>query len=222
MSKGYDVNYAWGIGVHSHDMGGAMLPEMMRWLWRDQLAVGECRLRYVPPSDGTRSETNRAKDWDLALLPSPGRDRWLVATLGLAVLQIIEMGLHAMAFVDAGALAHGEIHGGLSTPVLTTHIWLSTLAFTPFAVAFLGLIWTGTRERVLGSPWILWLGVIGAVAYGTVMWLAIVLEIEEAGVLFPIAHLAVPLWFVLAGVWPTRRPAGLSGRAGAVGTLKTG
>jgi hypothetical protein len=23
--------------VHSHDMGGAMLPETMRWLWRDQL-----------------------------------------------------------------------------------------------------------------------------------------------------------------------------------------
>lgn len=35
VEKGYDVNYAWGIGVHSHDMGGAMLPEMMRWLWRD-------------------------------------------------------------------------------------------------------------------------------------------------------------------------------------------
>lgn len=34
--KGYDVNYSWGMGVHSHDMGGAMLPEMMRWLWRDQ------------------------------------------------------------------------------------------------------------------------------------------------------------------------------------------
>jgi enterochelin esterase family protein len=34
--KGYDLNYSWGIGVHSHDMGGAMLPEMMRWLWRDQ------------------------------------------------------------------------------------------------------------------------------------------------------------------------------------------
>jgi enterochelin esterase-like enzyme len=36
VAKGYDVNYSWGIGVHSHDMGGAMLPEMMRWLWRDQ------------------------------------------------------------------------------------------------------------------------------------------------------------------------------------------
>lgn len=35
VAKGYDVNYVWGIGVHSHDMGGAMLPEMMRWLWRD-------------------------------------------------------------------------------------------------------------------------------------------------------------------------------------------
>jgi enterochelin esterase-like enzyme len=34
--KGYDINYSWGMGVHSHNMGGAMLPEMMRWLWRDQ------------------------------------------------------------------------------------------------------------------------------------------------------------------------------------------
>ena len=34
--KGYDVNYSWGMGVHSHNMGGSMLPEMMRWLWRDQ------------------------------------------------------------------------------------------------------------------------------------------------------------------------------------------
>ncbi len=149
---------------------------------------------------------------------SPTMDRWLLATLVLAVLQVIEMGLHTLAYVDAGALAHGDIHGGLSTPVLTTHIWLSTLTFTPFAVAFLGLIWTGTRERVLGSPWILWLGVIGAVAYGTVMWLAFVLQIEAAGVLFPIAHLAVPLWFILAGVWPTRHPAGFSGRAEVVGT----
>jgi enterochelin esterase-like enzyme len=35
VEKGYDVTYAWGIGGHTHDMGGAMLPEMMRWLWRD-------------------------------------------------------------------------------------------------------------------------------------------------------------------------------------------
>jgi enterochelin esterase-like enzyme len=33
--KGYDVNYTWGIGLHSQKQGGAILPDMMRWLWRD-------------------------------------------------------------------------------------------------------------------------------------------------------------------------------------------
>jgi enterochelin esterase family protein len=33
--KGYDVSYCWGIGPHSQNMAGAMLPEMLRWLWRD-------------------------------------------------------------------------------------------------------------------------------------------------------------------------------------------
>jgi enterochelin esterase family protein len=33
--KGYDVNYTWGIGLHGQKQGGAQLPEMMRWLWRD-------------------------------------------------------------------------------------------------------------------------------------------------------------------------------------------
>ncbi len=47
--KGYEVNYSWGMGVHSHNMGGAMLPEMMRWLWRDQ-----------PVSIDPRDKTERA------------------------------------------------------------------------------------------------------------------------------------------------------------------
>ena len=34
-AKGYDVNYSWGIGKHGQKQGGAMVPEMMRWLWRD-------------------------------------------------------------------------------------------------------------------------------------------------------------------------------------------
>lgn len=33
--KGYEVNYAWGIGKHGQKQGGAIMPEMMRWLWRD-------------------------------------------------------------------------------------------------------------------------------------------------------------------------------------------
>jgi len=34
--KGYDVNYVWGLNLHGQKMGGPMVPEMMRWLWRDQ------------------------------------------------------------------------------------------------------------------------------------------------------------------------------------------
>jgi len=34
--KGYELNYAWGMNRHGQSMGGAILPEMMRWLWRDQ------------------------------------------------------------------------------------------------------------------------------------------------------------------------------------------
>ena len=34
--KGYDLNYAWGMNRHGQAMGGAIMPEMMRWLWRDQ------------------------------------------------------------------------------------------------------------------------------------------------------------------------------------------
>jgi enterochelin esterase family protein len=33
--KGYDANYVWGIGLHGTKQGGAILPDMMRWLWRD-------------------------------------------------------------------------------------------------------------------------------------------------------------------------------------------
>jgi enterochelin esterase-like enzyme len=33
--KGYDLNYQWGIGKHSQKHGGAVFPDMLRWLWRD-------------------------------------------------------------------------------------------------------------------------------------------------------------------------------------------
>lgn len=35
-AKRYDVNHTWGIGNHGQKQGGAIFPEMMRWLWRDQ------------------------------------------------------------------------------------------------------------------------------------------------------------------------------------------
>ena len=35
-AKGYEVNYVWGINNHGQKQGGAIFPEMMRWLWRDK------------------------------------------------------------------------------------------------------------------------------------------------------------------------------------------
>jgi hypothetical protein len=32
----YDVNHVWSGGTHSDADGGAMLPEVLRWIWRDQ------------------------------------------------------------------------------------------------------------------------------------------------------------------------------------------
>ena len=48
IPKGYDVNYCWGIGTHSNKQGGAMLPEMLRWLWRD-----------YPRTDDPQDDSNR-------------------------------------------------------------------------------------------------------------------------------------------------------------------
>jgi enterochelin esterase family protein len=65
VAKGYDVNYAWGIGVHSHDMGGAMLPEMMRWLWRDHPVS-------VDPNDTIERSFRTGKPAESPATPPPG------------------------------------------------------------------------------------------------------------------------------------------------------
>ena len=48
--KGYDVNYCWGLGTHSNKHGGAIMPEMLRWLWRDYSSR---------PADDPKDDTNR-------------------------------------------------------------------------------------------------------------------------------------------------------------------
>jgi enterochelin esterase family protein len=56
--KGYDVNYCWGIGTHSGKQGGAIMPEMLRWLWRD-----------YPRTDDPANDDNR-KPFEPGVAPS--------------------------------------------------------------------------------------------------------------------------------------------------------
>lgn len=58
--KHYDVNFAWGIGTHSNKQGGAIMPDMLRWLWRD-----------YPRSDDPHDASNR----ELFLPPAQAADR---------------------------------------------------------------------------------------------------------------------------------------------------
>jgi enterochelin esterase family protein len=55
----YDVNYTWGIGTHSHKQAGAIMPDMLRWLWRDYPRDGDpgSRTLFVPASHPS-TETN--------------------------------------------------------------------------------------------------------------------------------------------------------------------
>lgn len=46
--KKYDMNYVFGIGSHSNKHGGAIMPEMLRWIWRDH-----------PRKDDPKDETIR-------------------------------------------------------------------------------------------------------------------------------------------------------------------
>jgi enterochelin esterase-like enzyme len=63
--KGYDVNYSWGIGLHGTKQGGAILPDMMRWLWRDHPASTDVKdsveRSYQGPA-AKSEETPKPKD----------------------------------------------------------------------------------------------------------------------------------------------------------------
>jgi enterochelin esterase family protein len=58
----YDLNYSWGIGTHSHRQAGAIMPDMLRWLWRDHPRSNDPASRtllvpagYVPEANAPAS-----------------------------------------------------------------------------------------------------------------------------------------------------------------------
>ena len=125
-------------------------------------------------------------------------DRWILLAAIATFLEAIEMAVHTIAMIDADALAAGH-----STPTLTTHLLMATTIYPIFGIVMLIFIFKAQREGVLGSPWVGWIGMIGALAHGLVMGL-MWLEVPWARVLFPIAAISLSLWYMLAGIWPAR------------------
>ena len=127
--------------------------------------------------------------------------RWArFAIIGTA-LQAVEMIFHTAAVVD-----HGNLLAGHSTPILSTHFVLSLFVHPLFAIGVIGLIIAGVRDRSLGSPWIAWLGILGATAHALAPLAVIVLKIPGANILFAML-MFLALWYLLAAFWPSRKPA---------------
>lgn len=131
------------------------------------------------------------------LLPTRTK-RWLRLAFIGTILQAVEMAFHLAAVVD-----HDHLVAGHGTPVLTTHLWLAVFFYPIFGLTFAGFIVAGMRDRVLGSPWIGWLGIAGLLANGAAPPLVVLLKVEEARILFPMV-LFFAVWLILAGLWPPR------------------
>jgi len=157
---------------------------------------------------GTRRDDDvgyRGKQHRSACSPirAPRRCRashWSPRLIGTA-LQSLERVLHTASAVD-----HAHLVAGHDTPVLTARLALAVPVYPLFAMAIIGLIVVTGRDRSLGSGWIGWLGIAGALGHGAAAPLAIVLGVPWARMLFPLIVL-LALWFVLAGIWPLRSAA---------------
>jgi hypothetical protein len=128
----------------------------------------------------------------------PRTARWSRLAVYGSALQAVEMVFHTASVVD-----HHNLTAGQATPVLTTHLWLAAIAYPLFGLTAIGFIVATARERTLASPWIAWLGVIGAAAHGAAAPLVVLLEYMPARILFPMVMLFA-LWCVLAGLWLRR------------------
>lgn len=197
----------------------------MNWLWRLCFLLGGVLILMGGPRHPrgeTMAEMLGHPDWVLAhtlitlgfigigvglvlyrrSVPLPRRtDRWARIALYGTIFQAVEMVFHTAAVVD-----HADLVAGQATPVLSTHLALSSIAYPVFGAAFIGFILAGARDRVLASPWIAWIGILGAAAHGASAPLVIVFRVPQAGILFPLLIL-LAIWLVLTAVWPVRAAA---------------
>jgi hypothetical protein len=87
-------------------------------------------------------------------------------------------------------------------PVLTTHLAMSMVFYPLFGITTAAFFIQGMRERAIGSPWIVWIGVIGTLANGMAPILVGLFGWTEARILFAFM-VGIAIWLLLAALWPT-------------------
>ena len=98
---GYDVNHSWSIHGHDARPGQAMLPEVLRWLWRDYPA---------PVTAGTSKNstlveiTGPGSGWETLPEPHDG----VVRALAIDPADKLTMGNSGIAFGPDGKLYHSS------------------------------------------------------------------------------------------------------------------
>ena len=128
---------------------------------------------------------------------TPGMQRWTRIAIAGTALMTLEMVMHTAAMIDAEHLAAGH-----STPVLTTHLVMAVVFYPLFGLASAAFFIQGMRERAIGSPWIVWIGVIATLANGIAPVLVGGFGLMQFRVLF-IFMIGVAVWLLLAAIWPT-------------------
>jgi alkylhydroperoxidase/carboxymuconolactone decarboxylase family protein YurZ len=136
---------------------------------------------------------------------TPTMRRWARVAVAGAALQAVEMALHT-----AAALDHANLMAGRATPILSTHLALAVFAYPVFAASMIGFMVAGARDRAMGSsPWIVWIGVLGAFGHGIAAPLVVLTAVPWARSLFP-AVIGLAIWLILAGLLPRRLPVAVA------------
>jgi hypothetical protein len=128
----------------------------------------------------------------------PASAKWSRIAIWGTLLQVIEMAVHTVAYVDLQKLVDGK-----PTPVLSTHLWFSVVFYPLFAVTMIGWILATARERTLASRWIAALGIVGVAGHGLAPPLFVGLGLQGARILFAFLMLFA-LWCALAALWPVK------------------
>ncbi len=124
--------------------------------------------------------------------------RWArLAVIGTA-LMVTEAVFHTFAYLD-----HASLMAGRTTPILTIHLALAVALYPVFSVTMIGFMLAGARERVIGSRWITWLGILGAAMHGMAPPLVVGLGLTHFTFLFP-GVVLFALWELIATFLPAR------------------